>query len=100
MCIRNYRYSDLVSHLYINILDVHLEVDSARGEDWLVAMVIDHHVHTGPCGGTVAVVEGLHVQQDREAVVFPAKHVLSQRDLQLSPLHLVRVGGIEINLTT
>ena len=75
-----------------------LEVHPARGEYWLVPVMVDHQVHPGPGGGIEAVVEGLHVQQHRQPVMFSTEDSLAKRHLQLVLLLLLEVGLTEVNL--
>ena len=61
--------------------------------------MVDHHVEAGARGGTVAIVEGLHIQQGRQPVVLPTEDVLTRPHLDVPLLLLARVRGIEIHLS-
>ena len=78
----------------------YLKIHPAGGEDWFVAVVVEHHVDPGPGGRVVAVVVGLHVQQDSQPVVFSTENSLAKLHLQLTLLCVCEVGGVEVNLTS
>ena len=61
-------------------------------------MMVEDQVDPGSRGWTVAVVVGLHVQQDCQPVVFPTVDALAQLHLQLPLLRVSQVVGVEVNL--